>query len=251
MAAADTGVTWESLRAYVHVLAKARGWHHGVPIMSSTDPTRKVVLAKGCPLSDTHGHGVPVGFGSEMHVCSDSDVDEAAPGPVFVNEWHQRPKHVFSYREAGKYRVVTMDESQERFKVLVDSILCGAGAVDADAEITAMASLFRRINSNQREAYLLVGAFPETSKRSGISYILRKGKPTIAMRCTPVPEGGERRHFLAALCHHCLGYYSGTHVGVCPPSDEVLSTLLLIRGDEHALWKRSEQHGINDPLAGI
>ena len=251
MATDTVDITWEQLRANIHMLAKERGWHHGVPIMSFTDPTRKVVLAKGCPLSDVHGHDRPVSFDAPPggFVCRHSDISETDYEEP-VNEWRIKPKVVGSYRRGRKYHLAKLDTDQLRFQVYLKSLMCGVGAVDSQAEFYAMISLFKRLNDNQRDAYTIMGAFPETSKRSGVTYILRKGLPTIAMKCRPC-EGGETRHFLAALCIHPLGWYHGTHVGVCPPSDEVLGVLLQIRADEHGLWKRAHHLTIDDPMAAI
>lgn len=251
---ATTDLTWEGLRHGVHELCKERGWHHGVPIMSATDPTRRVILAKGCPMSDTRGHGVPLAIDGEphVHICRNEDVDETAPGPYVVNAWRPKPKTVVALRDRGKYRVKCFDESRERLEMILSTVLCQAGAVDSDAELKALCSLKGKINDNQWDSYLLAGAFPETSIRSQVTYLLRKGFPTIAMRCRPNPDGpGEIRTFLAALCSHPLAYFEGTHAGCYPPTDEVIANLLSIRASEHEYWKRSNQHSIDDPLAGI
>lgn len=249
--AADTGITWNDLRANIHTLAKKRGWHHGVPIMSSTDPTRRVVLAKGCPLADIHGHGKPVAIGPEPPAFFACKINEEDQGVEEVNTWQRLPLQVVVMREKGRAQVGCIPVAHLRLKQLLDTLLCQSGTVSMEAEFNAMVSLFKRLNENQRESYMLSGAFPETSKRSGVTYILRKGRPTLAIRCTKLPEGGERRNFLAALCSHPLGWYEGTWAGVCPPSDEVLGNLLAIRADEHKFWARSIQHSIEDPLAGI
>lgn len=247
-----TNLTWSDVRRGIAQLCRERGWHHGVPIMSSIDTTRRVILAKGCPLSDTHGHGVPVSMSGDpvLHVCSDGDVNEAQDEPYAVNTWFTAPKRV----TVGKYSkgavVVTTSAARERLDLLLNGVLCQAGAVDSDTELRAMCALRTRVNDNQWDAYILAGAFPETSKRSGVTYLLRKGLPTLALRMKPVP-GGEKRHFLAALCSHPLAYFEGTHVGCYPPTDEVVANLLAIRADEHAFWKRANQHTLDDPLGGV
>lgn len=247
--AAQAEPTWEGMRAAVAALCRKRGWHHGVPIMSATDPTRKVILAKGAPMSE--GQERAITFGQEIRVCSTSDVDDCNYVHE-TNEWTTRPKVIVTGRIGGKVVHEKADLSEMRFHMYIKSLLCQAGAVDWDAELRAMESLFKRINENQRDCYMLGSAFPETSKRSGVTYIFRKGLPTIAMKCTKLPDGsGEKRKFLAALCMHPLGWFAGTHVGCCPPSDEVLAHLLLMRGDEHDFWRRSNQHPIDDPLAAI
>lgn len=250
---ADSELSWNDMRRGVASLCEQRGWHHGVPIMSSTDTSRRIVLAKGCPLSDKYGHNVPVRMDGGVHVqaCSNHDVNEEDDFPVVVNTWLTKPVGIGVLRSRRGAKVVRVDTSRDRLDLLMRTMICQAGAVDSDTEIKAMISLKARINENQWDSYLLSGGFPETSARSKVTYILRKGLPTIAIRCRPKPEGGEERIFLAALCSHPLGWFEGTHVGAYPPTDEVIANLLAIRGDEHTLWKKSNQHGLNDPLAGI
>ena len=64
---------------------------------------------------------------------------------------------------------------------------------------------------------------------------------------------GDKRfyRFLAALCLHSHSYYADSFVGSLPPSDDVIAHLLLIRSDEHELWKRSNQKQLDDPTSGI
>lgn len=251
MATAD--LTWSDVRAGIRKLCQMRGWHHGVPIMSSTDPTRRIVLAKGCPLSNKHGHDKPVAIGPEppewFRRRRDGDLDDGDDTKL-VNTWITSSQ-TFVMRSKGLAQVARLNPNTERMRVLLDSMLCQSGTVDAETEIIAMGALFRRINENQRDSYILSGCFPETSRRSGVSYILRKGRPTLAIKCEPQPQGGEKRVFLAALCTHPLAWFEGTFAGAYPPSDEVLANLLQIRADEHGFWKKSNQHGIDDPLSGI
>lgn len=249
--ATDTQVpSWEAIRWGVDRLCEERGWHHGVPLPSSTDQYRRIVMAKGCPLADKHGHGVPFAFAHKdgVHTCSTKDVENAT---YLVNKWRPYPSEVSVYRdEKGAFKV-RWPIAHERLKIVLDTMMTRAGAVSAESEFKAMECLLPKINESQWECYVLSGMFPETSKRSGVTYILRKGLPTLAMRMVPRPEGGEQRNFLAALCLHALAWYEGTFVGSYPPTDEVINHLMMIRGDEHGFWKKSVQHGITDPLAGI
>jgi hypothetical protein len=245
-------LSWDDLRAGVAALCKQRGWHHGVPLMSIFDQSRRIVLAKGCPLSDKHGHDIPVFMdgATRVHVCSNTDVNEEVDEPEIVNMWQTKPKIIAVGHYSKGAVVEKFDYARKRLNLLLDTMLCQAGAVDAEAEIIALGALSKRVNKNQFDGYLLAGAFPETSKRSGVTYIFRKGRPTLAMKMEKV-EGGEKRHFLAALCTHCLGWYEDTWVGAYPPTDEVVANLLAVRADEHAFWKKAVQHSLDDPLAGI
>lgn len=83
------------------------------------------------------------------------------------------------------------------------------------------------------------GTFLERSKRSGIVYMFRKLRPTIAI--TPHHPDGDLR-VLCGLCLHPLGYYQESHAGAMVPTDDVIAHLVLMRGDEHRLWKQATQH---------
>lgn len=242
--------TWDAIRWGVSRLCEERGWHHGVPMPSSTDCYRRIVMAKGCPLADIHGHGVPFAFAHKegVRVCSTKDVEDAT---YLVNKWRPDPTEVSVYRDEKGAFPVRWPIAHERLKIMMDTMMARAGAVSASSEFAAMECLINKITDSQWNCYILTGMFPETSKRSGVTYILRKGLPTLALRFTPMKEGGEQRHFLAALCLHGLAWYEGTFAGSYPPTDEVINHLLMIRGDEHGFWKKSVQHGITDPLAGI
>jgi hypothetical protein len=250
---ATTELSWNDVRHGVAKLCEERGWHHGVAMMSSTDPTRRVIMAKGSPLSEKHGHDVPVAIGGapEVRVCSASDVNECQDEDYVVNTWHTTRKMIAVCNNRKGASVHKFEATTERFEMYLRTLLCQAGAVDSDAEFKAMIALRKRINDNQWDCYVLGNAFTETSERSNVTYIFRKGLPTIAMRCRPRPEGGETRHFLAALCSHPLAWFEGTHVGAYPPTDEVLANLLAVRADEHMYWRKSIQHTLDDPLAAI
>lgn len=250
-------LTWGDLRRGIALLCEERGWYHGVPIMSVTDKERRIVLAKGCPLSDIHGHDTPVDMSGSTytHVCMSSDIDAYERGdvPEEVNVWMPSPRAYFAMKKRGKGVVGKVDMTTARFTMFLRSFVCQAGACDSNAELTAMIALKGRINDNQWDSYILGNAFPETSKRSGVTYIFRKGRPTIALKCRPRTDGepGEEHHFLAAMCMHPLAWYHGTHVGSYPPTDEVIAHLLLMRADEHRYWRECNQHPLTAVEAGI
>lgn len=117
---------------------------------------------------------------------------------------------------------------------------------DAFAELTAMQKLAEHIKPHLWKGYVLQGLFLETSEKSHVTYIFRKGKPTVAMRA----DDGQMR-ILAVLCLHPIGYYQETFTGAMVPTDEVIANLLLMRADEHEFWKRANQHRSYDWQAGI
>lgn len=94
--------------------------------------------------------------------------------------------------------------------------------------------------------YLLTGSFLEKSARSGIMYLFRKLRPTVAIRTQ-----GERTSIMCALCMHPIAYYNGSWAGAMTPTDDVVAHLMLMRGDEALFWKRCNQHPSWAPQAGL
>ena len=115
-----------------------------------------------------------------------------------------------------------------------------------EAEQKAQKKLASLIPEDLFELYLLTGHFPETSKRSQVTYLFRKGRPTVAIR-----ESEECSYWLCALCLHPIGYYGETWAGVMCPTDEVIAHLLMMRGSEEKFWANANQHPINHPAAGV
>jgi hypothetical protein len=114
-----------------------------------------------------------------------------------------------------------------------------------EQEAAALQTLARLLSHRQMKQYLLTGMFVETSKRSGVVYMFRKLRPTLAVR---THDKGSR--ILAALCMHPIGYYQGTWAGAMCPTDDVIAHLMLMRGDEHMLWRRCHQHPAYEAAAG-
>jgi hypothetical protein len=111
-----------------------------------------------------------------------------------------------------------------------------------DAEITAMHKLQSLVKDHTFLSYVMTGMFLESSKRSGVTYVFRRLRPTLALK-----DG----NILCALCRHSIGYFEGTFGGALVPTDEVVGNLVWMRGDEHAFWKQSNQHHPIMPQAGI
>lgn len=121
-----------------------------------------------------------------------------------------------------------------------------ADAWSLETEFTALAKLRELVSHHHLRQYLLAGMFIETSKRTGIKYIFRRLRPTVAIR----EEKGELR-ILCCLCLHSIAYYEGTWAGAMCPTDDILAHLMLMRGDEPMFWKRSNQIPAHRPEAGL
>lgn len=121
-----------------------------------------------------------------------------------------------------------------------------------EQEERAMALLAAMLRPRQMKQYILTGMFLERSRRSGVTYMFRRLKPTVAMAASP-GLGGEHRkmRILCALCLHPIAYYAESWAGAMCPTDDVIAHLAMMRGDEHMFWKRANQHPAYRPEAGL
>lgn len=117
------------------------------------------------------------------------------------------------------------------------------GIEQESAAVLTFASLVRH---RQMKQYMLTGMFLETSKRSNITYMFRRLKPTVAMRAS-----NDKMRILTTLCLHPIAYYDRSWAGAMVPTDDVIAHLMLMRGDEHGFWKQSNQHPAWKPEAGL
>jgi hypothetical protein len=74
-----------------------------------------------------------------------------------------------------------------------------------EAERKAQEKLATLISADMFEVDQLTGHISEISKRSQLTYLFRKGRPTIALR-----QNEEVSYALCALCLHPIGYYGDT-----------------------------------------
>jgi hypothetical protein len=146
------------------------------------------------------------------------------------------------------------------------------GSSDAwgiEQEYKAVDLLATLVSHRQFKQYMLTGSFLETSRRSRVTYMFRRLKPTVALGVHGTnPEfvdlpGGKRRRVptlgrvgnqlrvLAALCLHPIAYYAGSWAGAMCPTDDVVAHLMLMRGDEAMFWRRANQHPAWLPEAGL
>jgi hypothetical protein len=149
--------------------------------------------------------------------------------------------------------VVKDERDRARFRVLFEDRLAftirtleAASAWPIEAEQMAQKKLASLIPQDLFELYQLTGQFPEISRRSQVTYLFRRGRPTIALR-----QSEEGTDVLCALCLHPIGYYGDTWAGVMCPTDEVIAHLLMMRGCEEKFWANANQHPLDRPAAGV
>ena len=121
-----------------------------------------------------------------------------------------------------------------------------------EQEGRAVRLLGEMLRHRQFKQYLMTGMFLETSRRSGVMYLFRRLKPTIAIAAHPgLPDAERGMRILCALCMHPIAYYAGSWAGAMVPTDDVIAHLSMMRGDEHMFWKRCNQHPAWRPEAGL
>lgn len=158
---------------------------------------------------------------------------------------------------ASRYQrdVIIWDEPNGRVGWTVEPInraglelmtLGNSSAWGIEQEAAALQLLGELVTHAQMKSYLLTGSFIETSKRSGVAYVFRKLRPTVAIRAD---EDGSR--VLAALCMHPIAYYEGSWAGAMCPTDDVIAHLTLMRADEPLYWGRCNQHAAYRLEAGL
>lgn len=119
-----------------------------------------------------------------------------------------------------------------------------------EQEGRAIELLGTMLRHRQFKQYLMTGMFLETSQRSGVTYLFRRLKPTVAIAAHGKSRNGEPR-ILAALCMHPIAYYANSWAGAMCPTDDVIAHVAMMRGDEHMFWKRCNQHPPYRPEAGL
>lgn len=132
-------------------------------------------------------------------------------------------------------------------------IISTLGASDAwgvEQESKAVELLATLVSHRQMRHYLLTGMFLERSKRSGLTYLFRRLRPTVVINARGEDDGKQAR-IMCALCMHPIAYYSDSWAGAMCPTDDVVAHLMMMRGDEPMLWRRANQHAPHRPEAGL
>ena len=170
-------------------------------------------------------------------------------GADIINQWWSRQDRcvIILWREkSGKLdwgKVPAFHGLDYNLRTLMCSDAWGI-----EQEGNAVQTLGTLINHRQFRQYMLTGMFLETSKRSKVTYMFRRLKPTVAIRSDTVKD---RMRILCCLCMHPIAYYSESWAGAMCPTDDVIAHLMLMRGDEPMYWKRSNQHPPYRPESGL
>lgn len=198
-----------------------------------------------------HTEALNVAMPGSVAVPADRD-----DGLRIVNSWwsHGRQAQVTLYRDADDTLRPQIDYAARRAGDRLTMWLNTLGASlgwDYRAELKAMEKLRELTTDREFACYVTTGSFLHTSPRSGVTYLLRRCRPTVAM--VPMRRGDpdSSMKILAVLCMHPVGLYGRSWAGAMVPTDDVIAHLLWIRSDEHGFWRRANQHQYAVPEAGL
>lgn len=181
--------------------------------------------------------------GPSLRVCHiDDEAEQTALRNTF---WSSRHRCEIRVWQIGGRFVWDMIPGVHHFDQDLTTLGC-ADAWSLETEQRALEALRTMVTHQAFRQYLLTGSFLESSKRSKVAYMFRRLRPTVA-----ISSSTGRLRILASLCQHPIAYYQGSWAGAMCPTDDVLSHLMLMRGDEHMFWKRSNQHPPHRPEAGL
>ncbi len=234
--------TWDQIRRKINQAAAEQSEWAGAPLPVHGIP---LVIEPRYPFAKLNGFCFEDGPSPDPHAAAPSDTCRV------VNSWYSWDRGYSVYicddgPDTRRFVVRLPEHGGSRLMYWLRTI--GASkAWSIEAEVRAMETLQGLIKPGAFEAYLLTGSFLETSPRSGVQYLFRKLRPTVALRKSA--DGGTR--ILAVLCLHPIGYYSESWAGTLCPTDDVISHLILMRGDEHHFWKKANAHPSWSAGAGI
>jgi hypothetical protein len=242
----DAKLTWEGVRYAIERMAEQRGEWAGIPV-----PATGLVVEDRYPWKDIELVSREIGdreFGRDVsRTCSTEDMEWE-----IRNRWHAYGTIDADIILAGKkgrttHAVKVPRGPAQRMEVTLGTFEAIV-AWDLDTEYRAWEKLLSLVGEYKFKCYMMLGQFLEKSPRSGVTYMFRKLRPTIAMA---VDSESGRMKILAALCMHPIAYYQNTWAGAMCPTDDVIAHLCMMRGDEHKYWARSNQHPSWAPESGI
>jgi hypothetical protein len=177
---------------------------------------------------------------------------EPKPDYKVRNSWFsaERNCHVYIMQEQdGKITHACLPNfGGHRLELAVNTLGCYQ-AWSIEAEERALTKLKSILTEPQYRCYVLTGMFLESSARSGLTYLFRKLRPTIALGKNP--NRPDQVKIVSILCLHPIGFYGGTFAGTMVPSDDVWSHLSLMRGDEAFFWRKANHHESWEAEAGL
>lgn len=242
-------MTWDELRTRATRIAQQAGEWAGAPIPVSclrmvVEPRYPYQSLNGSRINDADGERTCIECGDPM------PPGRAADEPHVVNQWysHRFDAEIVIYRDGGLIKHALIPHRHgRRLTFAINTMGAASEALNVSAELRAQETLRGMVTPQAMRCYQLAGAFLETSPRSKVTYLFRKGRPTVALRSGD--DGNVRA--LCALCLHPIGYYERSYAGVMCPTDDVIAHVLMMRADERKFWAKANHHELYEAEAGI
>lgn len=221
------------IREQLNILSHKAGEHCGLPPMIEGERLIVEPTHRAYQVFKDHG---------EKQISHDDDDCR------IINQWHSKRTNteIVIWQEPDGRRDWGRLPAAHHLAHDVRTMACSI-AWSVSAEATAMEKLREMIPAHQWSGYFLTGMFLETSKRSGVTYIFRRLRPTVATR----PDKRGEMRILCCLCLHSIGYYAESWAGALCPTDDLITHLLLMRSDEKMFWRRANQIAPWRPEAGL
>lgn len=178
-------------------------------------------------------------------------------GQIQRNTWFSKRYNnmvsIYQDINTGKCKLVVHNSQNEPYNSSYKAMMYlatyrAASAYSLEAEEKALNLLKSIVTQEQYQKYVITGMLHEKSSKSGLLYIFRRQRPTIVLRKVETTDYLKHR-FVAALCLHPQGYYQCSWAGTLVPTDDVVTHLMMMRGDEKYLWRKSSQHTLREVQA--
>lgn len=175
--------------------------------------------------------------------------EDGGQGLTLINQWYstRRRADVLLIRTADGRIDWGFEPGVHSLPYALSTLNC-AEAWGIEQESNAVNLLGTLVSHRQFKQYMLTGMFMERSPRSGVHYLFRRLRPTVAIAADQVKN---TTRILCALCMHPIAYYSRSWAGAMCPTDDLVAHLMMMRGDEAMFWRRSTQHPAWRPEAGL
>lgn len=223
-------------------MLRARGFYCGLPLQDPEHASREL-----------YGYMVP----TFVDTINPAPTEAHEEKPRLINQWSFKTKEgkrgtvtIYENKDGKRFHRVGYRQQDWQFRFerhIISSAVTRMKTNPFQAELKAQEKLRTLLTENQYSSYVLSGTFIEIGK-SGVWYALRRGLPTIAFRYR---KDDHEADVLTALCMKPMGGHVHSFAGVMVPTDEVITTVLLIQADEPELWKRANHLPIEDPVSGL
>lgn len=230
----DGTISHRTVREWLKLVAQAKGEVCGIPMPIEG---QKLVVEPSHPMAET--------LALLLNAPAPEDPDDKKW--TLVNQWWSRGKGAYVYVwDYEGTRMAFKRYKPHSLKQQLETLGCSHvwGLEQEGNALKLLSEMLRPHNFNQ---YVMTGMFLERSEKSGVTYLFRRLRPTLA--CTATKDDDMK--MIAALCMHPIAYYQGTWAGAMCPTDDVIAHLAMMRGDEHMFWKRCNQHSPLVPEAGL